>query len=133
MIFTQCLPRPLKRTEPSAPIFFKCLYPFSTISREISSCQFIHPDPLANIGTLQTPGGITADSPDQPLPLKAFHCQVLLDQESDYSDPLKKIRFTKAMRIHGLHQQFSLMSLILPNNVLWNIKFIFLNRVRFIY
>jgi hypothetical protein len=39
---------------------------------------------------------ITADSPDQPLPLKAFHCHVLLDKESEHSKkPVPSRKVTK--------------------------------------
>jgi type IV secretory pathway TraG/TraD family ATPase VirD4 len=73
----------------------------STNSRDTSTSQSLQLDlalPASKIATLSSGEfvGITADSPDQPLPLKAFHCQVLLDQESDHSEkPIPSRKVTK--------------------------------------
>jgi hypothetical protein len=73
----------------------------STNSRDSSTSQSLQLDlalPASKIATLSSGEfvGITADSPDQPLPLKAFHCQVLLEQESDaLRRPLPSKKVTK--------------------------------------
>ncbi|HET6256666.1 MAG TPA: YWFCY domain-containing protein [Puia sp.] len=71
----------------------------STNRRDTSTSQSLQLDsalPASKIATLSSGEfvGITADSPDQPLPLKAFHCQILLDPESDVQEspmPSKKV------------------------------------------
>ena len=66
----------------------------STNNRGTSTSQSLQLDlalPASKIATLSSGEfcGITADSPDQPLPLKAFHCRVRLDRESsDRNHPL---------------------------------------------
>jgi hypothetical protein len=52
--------------------------------------------PTSKIATLSSGEfvGITADSPDQPLVLKAFHCQVKLENEPPMPNtpmPIKKV------------------------------------------
>jgi hypothetical protein len=44
--------------------------------------------PASKIATLSSGEfvGITADSPDQPMPLKAFHCQIQLDTDQTRND-----------------------------------------------
>ena len=73
----------------------------STNSRDTSTSQSLQLDaalPASKIATLSSGEfvGITADSPDQPLALKAFHCQVLLDKESDHpKKPVPSRKVTK--------------------------------------
>src|SRR6185312_2135796 len=38
---------------------------------------------------------ITADSPDQPMPLKAFHCQIKLDPQPSQDFPRPSIKVSK--------------------------------------
>ena len=59
----------------------------STNSRDTSTSQSLQLDaalPASKIATLSSGEfvGITADSPDQPLSLKAFHCKIDLDRQS---------------------------------------------------
>jgi hypothetical protein len=71
----------------------------STNSRDSSTSQSLHLDPAlpaSKIATLSSGEfvGITADSPDQPMPLKAFHCQITLDPETAGEDrplPVEKV------------------------------------------
>lgn len=73
----------------------------STNSRDASTSQSLQLDlalPASKIATLSSGEfvGITADSPDQPLPLKAFHCQILLEPEpDDLKRPLPSRKVTK--------------------------------------
>jgi hypothetical protein len=73
----------------------------STNSRDASTSQSLQLDlalPASKIATLSSGEfvGITADSPDQPLPLKAFHCQILLELEpDDLKRPLPSVKITK--------------------------------------
>jgi YWFCY protein/Type IV secretion-system coupling protein DNA-binding domain len=73
----------------------------STNSRDASTSQSLQLDlalPASKIATLSSGEfvGITADSPDQPLPLKAFHCQILLEPEpDDLKRPLPSVKITK--------------------------------------
>ncbi len=66
----------------------------STNSRDTSTSQSLQLDlalPASKIATLSSGefAGITADTPDQPMPLKAVHCHVLLDKsEPDQDLPL---------------------------------------------
>lgn len=64
----------------------------STNDRGTSTSQGLHLDlalPASKIATLSAGEfvGITADSPDQPLPLKAFHCQIKLENEPRQPPP----------------------------------------------
>lgn len=71
----------------------------NTNNRGISTSQSLQLDlalPASKIATLSSGEfvGITADSPDQPMPLKAFHCRITLEQETlpnDTSIPGRKI------------------------------------------
>lgn len=71
----------------------------STNRRDTSTSQSFHLDlalPASKIATLSSGEfvGITADSPSQPMPLKAFHCQVKLENEPPMADapmPVNKI------------------------------------------
>jgi hypothetical protein len=71
----------------------------STNNRGTSTSQSLQLDlalPASKIATLSSGEfvGITADSPDQPMALKAFHCQVKLENEApkpERSLPAKKI------------------------------------------
>lgn len=71
----------------------------STNSRDSSTSQSLHLGPAlppSKIATLSSGefAGIIADSPDQPLPLKAFHCHMTLDPETPHEDsplPTKKV------------------------------------------
>ncbi|HEY4064144.1 MAG TPA: YWFCY domain-containing protein [Puia sp.] len=73
----------------------KILQERSTISsndRGISTSQTLQLDlalPASKIATLSSGEfvGITADSPDQPMPLKAFHCQIHIEQEWPSKEP----------------------------------------------
>jgi hypothetical protein len=73
----------------------------STNSRDASTSQSLQLDlalPASKIATLSSGEfvGITADSPDQPLPLKAFHCQIQLQPElEDLKRPLPSRKVTK--------------------------------------
>jgi hypothetical protein len=71
----------------------------STNRRDTSTSQSLHLDPAVPAGAIAKLSsgefvGITADSPDQPMPLKAFHCQIILDKEKPFPDqplPTKKV------------------------------------------
>jgi YWFCY protein/Type IV secretion-system coupling protein DNA-binding domain len=71
----------------------------STNSRGTSTSQSLQLDlalPASKIATLSSGEfvGITADSPDQPMHLKAFHCQIKLAHENPTEEaplPVKKI------------------------------------------
>ncbi|HWB93990.1 MAG TPA: hypothetical protein VG605_19180, partial [Puia sp.] len=57
----------------------------STNNRGTSTSQSLQLDlalPASKIAALSSGEfvGITADSPDQPMPLKAFHCQIKLER-----------------------------------------------------
>jgi len=80
----------------------KILQERSTLSsnnRGISTSQSLQLDlalPASKIAALSSGefAGITADSPDQPMPLKAFHCQVKLEPQPAHTDdplPSKKV------------------------------------------
>ena len=74
----------------------------STNNRGTSTSQSLQLDlalPASKIATLSSGEfvGITADSPDQPMALKAFHCQVKLDREDAGKDqplPVQKVSKT---------------------------------------
>jgi hypothetical protein len=71
----------------------------NTNDRGTSTSQSLQLDPAlpaSKIATLSSGEfvGITADSPDQPMPLKAFHCQFQIEQETQPEDifmPVRKI------------------------------------------
>ena len=80
----------------------KILQERSTLSsnnRGISTSQSLQLDlalPASKIAALSSGefAGITADSPDQPMPLKAFHCQVKLEPQPAHTNnplPSKKV------------------------------------------
>ncbi|MDO6431543.1 YWFCY domain-containing protein [Flavitalea sp. BT771] len=72
----------------------------STNSRDSSTSHSLQLDlalPASKIATLSSGEfvGITADSPDQPMPLKAFHCQITLEQptqEKEKPTPSRTVR-----------------------------------------
>lgn len=69
----------------------------NTNNRGTSTSQSLQLDPAlpaSKIATLSSGEfvGITADSPDQPMPLKAFHCQIKLDPETQPEDILMPVR-----------------------------------------
>ena len=64
---------------------------FSTNTRDSSTSQSFQLDsalPASKIATLSSGEfvGITADSPDQPLNLKAFHCKIGLNAQPPHSE-----------------------------------------------
>ncbi|HWB93113.1 MAG TPA: hypothetical protein VG605_14725, partial [Puia sp.] len=71
----------------------------STNNRGTSTSQSLQLDlalPASKIAALSSGEfvGITADSPDQPMPLKAFHCQIKLERDTALpaaSLPIKKV------------------------------------------
>jgi len=71
----------------------------STNNRGTSNSRSLQLDlalPASKIAALSSGefAGITADSPDQPMPLKAFHCQVKLEPQPAHTDdplPSKKV------------------------------------------
>jgi len=69
----------------------------STNNRNTSTSQTFHLDPAvpaSKIASLSSGEfvGITADSPAQPMPLKAFHCKVKLDRRPPAKDSQRKIK-----------------------------------------
>jgi hypothetical protein len=82
----------------------------STNSRDTSTSQSLQLDaalPASKIATLSSGEfvGITADSPDQPLPLKAFHSQIILEKQSSNSEnPIPCHHVPKEVIDHAFRQ-----------------------------
>jgi hypothetical protein len=82
-----------KRQAPLTPCLFRLYLAITSASQ---SLQLDLALPASKIATLSAGEfvGITADSPDLPLPLKAFHCQIKLDPQPAHADhplPSKKV------------------------------------------
>jgi hypothetical protein len=115
----------------------------STNNRGTSTSQSLQLDlalPASKIATLSSGEfvGITADSPDQPMPLKAFHCQVQLEHKHDAPSPAppmpvkqvpkdvidntfrqiqEEVKLLVSVRLEEMRQTPSLASLILNPKV----------------
>ena len=82
----------------------------STNNRGTSTSQSLQLDlalPASKIATLSSGEfvGITADSPSQPMPLKAFHCHVKLGPESALADAAMPVNKVTAEIVDKTFQQ----------------------------